>query len=74
MLKLGRFPVGTRHFPFVRYRTDRLTGRFYAVSMKKILTLLAGVAFGAAVLFFIFDPAPDTAAPIVIKTPATTGD
>lgn len=43
--------------------------------MKKILTLLAGVAFGAAVLFFMLEPPPQhTTPPIVIKTPATTGD
>ncbi|MFD2365786.1 hypothetical protein [Pseudoduganella sp. GCM10020061] len=43
--------------------------------MKKILTLLAGVAFGAAVLFFMLEPPTQhTAPPIVIKTPATTGD
>jgi hypothetical protein len=42
--------------------------------MKKILTLLAGVAFGAAALFFILDPTPPATQAIVIKTPATTGD
>ena len=42
--------------------------------MKKILTLLAGVAFGAAVLFFVLDPAPPPTQSIVLKTPATTGD
>jgi hypothetical protein len=42
--------------------------------MKKILTLLAGAAFGAAVLFFVLDPAPGTSQAIVIKTPAANGD
>ena len=42
--------------------------------MKKILTLLAGVAFGAAVLFFVVDPAPPPTQAIVIKPPANSGD
>ena len=42
--------------------------------MKKILTLLAGVAFGAAVLFFFLTPAPAASPPaIVIATPASAG-
>lgn len=32
---------------------------------KKILTLLAGAAFGAAALVFLLEPAPKSAEPIV---------
>lgn len=32
---------------------------------KKILTLLAGAAFGAAALLFLLEPAPRHTAPIV---------